>query len=419
MRSSAPTVLPTSTKNKPQQRKIAPLNTPKNIPGKKSVFCTLNASITAVDMVNESFSVEGYLKFFFQYPHMAKDQRDLGNSRFKTKYSEQELLDDGHTLPLSTKSMWANQTPTSMTLLKSWAGFDEETGIGSLQYQFATTFCEEFELVDFPFDRQLCHMVLNVRRGMWAYFSKRPEWVPEKEWGRPVVCCTLTLAPCTYSEYDFFSPYVKFPDEDNEKDKFVKPTFIACIERKTQYYLLNLVLPTFCIGGCSLTALLPSLGNYEDRLSVTTTMLLTGAAFKIATATYLPKINYATRMDLYLLSGTFALTSLVMVINAAKSLTASTSTDEIATGSATSNSSSVINELLDDFQEGGLDAVALVILSFCWILFHLVLALAIASGSKLLYRSWRKVGHMDTVGAEMRPLHANSEEPEVPHWKLE
>jgi hypothetical protein len=257
------------------------------------VYLRLQATVEGVDLLNQSFEVMGYLRVHWHDNEFPNRQKKLGNEGFKAGYGNQKLTDGGHYLPIGRENMWENASDCSV--LVEYAGFDEGTSIVTHQFKFKATFQEEFEMNYFPFDRQMCHMILNARgvNGFWSYRKHRPEWLNATDrWNNKNVCMAAELGPTVRGEYEPCAPIVRFPDTEKDREgeyAKTKPTFIVRLERIPTFYLLNLVLPTFVIGSCTLVALLPSLAEFSDRLAVTLTMLLTSVAFKLAVQTYIPK----------------------------------------------------------------------------------------------------------------------------------
>jgi hypothetical protein len=266
----------------------------------EEVFVRLQATIDDVDLPKQSFEVVGYLRVHWRAADFMARQLQLGNKLrgkttddFTPNYGNQTLIDDGHHLPIGKANMWQNVSECAV--LAEYAGFNVATHVVTHQFKFKATFREEFEMNYFPFDRQMCHMILNARgvNGNWSYCRHRPDWLGEKDrWDHPNICMAVELGPTIQSEYvGLAPPAYRFPSRVKNKREYSKSklTFIVRLERNPTFYLLNLVLPTFVIGTCTLVALLPSLADFSDRLQVTLTMLLTSVAFKLAVSNYIPR----------------------------------------------------------------------------------------------------------------------------------
>ena len=106
------------------------------------------------------------------------------------------------------------------------------------------------------------------------------------------------------TEYDLLTPWIDFTGD--------QPLMIRLrVDRKPEFYFGNIVLPNFLIvAGCFSAYPVPR-DEVADRLSVTVNLMLAAVAFRFVVETMLPKVNYLTLMDYYLLVGFIALTLLI------------------------------------------------------------------------------------------------------------
>jgi hypothetical protein len=363
--------------------------------GKKSreVFVRLQCVIYKVDLPTQSFDAQGYLVSMWEDPEKTmvidahgSDQSDNA-CPFVEKYSPQELEDDGRNVPISKTNMWENAR--ECTILNEWAGYHKsKPDVFLHQFRFKATFEERFEMQYFPYDRQLCRMVLNARsvNNKWRYMELRPAWLGENDgWGHKNVCMGCQLGPIAVEEYTPFDPEVRFPGFPDNKSGTEKPTFIVLIERKPYYYLTNVVVPTFVIGSCSLIALLPVMPDFDDRMQLTVTLLLTSVAFKLAIESFLPRVNYSTYLDYYLMRCNFSLIFLVILLNVIQACLLSD--EEIDFGSF-----AIVGDTDGDNKQARLvDFASFIVLGILWLGLHICILLDTLLKMNLLVPRWPKV----------------------------
>ena len=87
------------------------------------------------------------------------------------------------------------------------------------------------------------------------------------------------------------------------------------LQRRPQYFIWNILVPTFALTSLNFIAFAFPPSELSDRLSVTLTIMLTTAAYKFTVADKLPPVAYLTLADIYVLA-CFALTMLLAVENA-------------------------------------------------------------------------------------------------------
>lgn len=90
--------------------------------------------------------------------------------------------------------------------------------------------------------------------------------------------------------------------------------FSMAVRRYHTYYTLNLILPLFIISAISLCSFGCGRADLGDRLSVSTTMMLTAVAYKLIINADLPKLSYLTFIDKVSFAN-FAFISLVVLQN--------------------------------------------------------------------------------------------------------
>ena len=103
-----------------------------------------------------------------------------------------------------------------------------------------------------------------------------------------------------------------YTDEKMSSQNFQYPTLVLSVKliRHPSNYFFNIVLPMFVIVLMGFPCLLLEATAFTDRLSIVLTMLLTVIAYKAYTAEMIPKVNYLTWIEKYLVFSTLLLTGL-------------------------------------------------------------------------------------------------------------
>ena len=222
-------------------------------------------------------------------------------------------------------------------LLKSeiwWPDFALDDGIGPRQStsigvaitcdgfvfyeeRFLAEVHQPFDLNEFPFDTQAIDLAVSsfsqfsdrvVFVGVDEYFGDEPG-TNEASLGESEFSWSTT--EWTVDDRGFATPVL-----DNVE--YPTATFSASLDRSSNYYVLNVILPLLLIVSMSWAVFWMDFGRMTlaDRLGVSLTSLLTVVAFDFLTDDQLPKLSYSTRLDnLYVTSYVFVgLTVLVSVV---------------------------------------------------------------------------------------------------------
>eukprot|EP01038_Epipyxis_sp_PR26KG_P016862 gene16862-23109_t len=105
------------------------------------------------------------------------------------------------------------------------------------------------------------------------------------------------------------------PDYSATKKMYCQIKYGITLKRLSAYYVWNILVPTFSICSLSFLAFCYPPNDLSDRLSVTLTLLLTAAAYKVFTAQILPAISYLTYADIYI-QISFILVCMIAIENA-------------------------------------------------------------------------------------------------------
>jgi len=167
-----------------------------------------------------------------------------------------------------------------------------------------------------------------------------------------------------------------------ESDGIAAPVMIIHLERKSSYYMYNVVLPLFFIVSIMLASFTLPITDLADRLSIVLTLLLTSVAFNYIVSAWLPKKSYLTLLHKYVLLGFFLLF-----------LTATENTIIFLLDSWNGSASDVDSMNRHDTYNFA-DAIIGVVMAVFWFSLHLLIPLLSMFG--LFHESWKSV-HSRTV----------------------
>ena len=78
---------------------------------------------------------------------------------------------------------------------------------------------------------------------------------------------------------------------------------VITLKRRPGFYLLNIAFPFWLFVMLSFTSFaVPTTALLSDRISITLSMILTSAAFKIVVSTFTPPVGFATLLDHFMLA---------------------------------------------------------------------------------------------------------------------
>jgi len=239
--------------------------------------------------------------------------QDFSFQSIHPKHKTQDFLLDDDCVPLKMSEIWENRMAQGLEVPATYKYF-EDTSTLYMMFVSKVVFVERMELHRFPLDRQFLNMEFNAwvgkEQGNWNWMvydqkfamqnDRYIDWVP-KAFHKPFAVRIVS----SITEYELLTPWIEFAQEE-------QPLLVRLrVDRKPEFYFGNIVLPNFLIvAGCFAAYPVPQ-GEVADRLSVTVNLMLAAVAFRFVVETMLPKVNYLTLMDYYLLVGFIALTLLI------------------------------------------------------------------------------------------------------------
>jgi len=279
-------------KTKPAAAPVSPHVTGPD-PGTR-VWCTPCVyGISKIDPVSSTFFVK--IRIYLQWEcnlHEIESVAYLAARALAegehTKLSKSELVELEDALdPLPVPSLY-NQVGNAevlddpvMRVYSRGSGAGQTSVMWNAMYGW--TCHENFELHDFPFDRQdLCVSLKLISSLLW----ERYELV--------VHAVQFQRDAAELQEWLLCEPMV-------EKITHAQSAVKLQIQRVDTYWITNVVVVMSAISMASVLAFACPVHEVGDRLSITLTLLLTSVAFKLLLAESLPKVAYHTRMDYFLI----------------------------------------------------------------------------------------------------------------------
>jgi len=274
--------------------------------------------VTAINRIDDaSQEVDGSIYCKWRYPCYREKHEiwDAKNKRWKDKPWELPL-DDGWSVQ--------NLTHREHSRVKF---FPEEEGEynGKKVTWLAVTmkldgvFSQKFALQRYPFDNQK----IVFEFGFWGN--------PYAERGKPLDGrlalredqrwkCRVQPGACRCAdEWSLKQRRIKLRIRTTRESPKFRRSFIILqcelqVKRKPGFITWNIIVPTFFVVLVGIAGVLVSRDLEFDRFAHTGTMVLTLFAIKFSISFALPKIGYATTLDLYLLTGVMILLGIALEI---------------------------------------------------------------------------------------------------------
>ena len=147
--------------------------------------------------------------------------------------------------------------------------------------------------------RQLLQFKFTSYRKGWYWHTSKPCFVPESQiehvkLNNPI---NIRLTEHLVSAYSHKTPVINY-------DHIPRMLILCRIERKANYYMLNIQLRLFIITTCSFTSLFVDASEIGDRLSVSViiTILLAAIAYQYVIVEMLPHSSHLSYMSLFILA---------------------------------------------------------------------------------------------------------------------
>ena len=182
------------------------------------------------------------------------------------------------------------------------------TSIVYMEGKYLVILKQNMHLRLFPFD----HQDFNVAFEMEATDSKDVCFVEYEDamFDAPLPIGEADVARCGFddmetvgSKEDFVTAEITETDRTKSRRKIAYSgvSIKMRYRRLAQYYLKNVALTCFCISSFAFSVWAIDSDLVAERLGVDFTLLLTAVAFKLVATSMLPKVNYFTKLDSYIM----------------------------------------------------------------------------------------------------------------------
>jgi len=170
---------------------------------------------------------------------------------------------------------------------------DKKSGVwyNAQSIKFNTTFTEEFEVVNFPFDVQDLSMVFHeAKHNVWVPHHTMDNYLKlDKAW-----------SSITHWELDrIAASSADIPYQSGRRGSYQKVTCKVQVRRKWKGVIYRLISWLLILGIMSWSTFSVHPSDIGDRLSYAITMALTIVAFQFIISSQLPQVNYMTMLDRY------------------------------------------------------------------------------------------------------------------------
>ena len=256
--------------------------------------------IVNVDQQSETFSVVASLQLIWLEPELAFSPNSCNCSVKKMALDELISLASKNRLVLPVFTIFNQQG-------NRWSQneivFIESSGKITYQERFTATLqAPDFDFQDYPFDRQLfkVRVDLNIPTEIFTF----------KEIDNPAEPLGDELGEEEWTVIKHYSTIEKIPFGTNlEKSRFTRTIEVR---RHLNFYLFRIFIPLFLI--ISISWVIFFLKDYGRQLEVASGNLLVFVAFNFAISNDVPRLGYLTLLDRIIITS-FACAALVVLIS--------------------------------------------------------------------------------------------------------
>lgn len=172
-------------------------------------------------------------------------------------------------------------------------------------------FAERFELYRFPLDTQL----LQIRTILWScpqQITRRTAEgeVHEIECSRPVTFVNggsliyneafIQKDEWTLTDKVFISQDKSIGEKVENGIQYATLDIVIAISRHYNFYVYNIIFPIFMMVILAFSSFLPGCMEFDSKMQINLTLILTLVAFKLVVTQYVPTTSYLTYLDKYI-----------------------------------------------------------------------------------------------------------------------
>jgi hypothetical protein len=256
-------------------------------------FLVVLLDIPTIDVIDQTFTIEGTLALEWVDPRLAFDPAVEGLPFLM--YTDDNATDKLNSIWNPSLEFENARGPRDVT--NAFLGITE-TGEVYYQERFSATLATPLDLREFPFDEQILNMTVSS-------FNYPTSQMLFAEQSQIILSPNLALAEWQVSDPAQVALLAREPYgfslmppgmEPTADDLYATAVFSIPLERQPTYYIWKLLIPVFIITAISWISfwLEPTVG---ERINMTFSSMLTVVAYSFVVATTLPPINYLTRLD--------------------------------------------------------------------------------------------------------------------------
>ncbi|KAI9320274.1 neurotransmitter-gated ion-channel ligand-binding domain-containing protein [Zopfochytrium polystomum] len=244
-----------------------------------------------VDPTTNAFSIDLYLKLQWSDPRLV--------------YSGST---SSETIRLDSSKIWVpdvyfyNEHAIFDAVSESCVLKDPTQGIVVLNRHFVASLTSPFQLADFPFDDQ----AISIQLASYSYNASylTLNYYPAEQGGPANPSPFDTFSSVLWTLYDE-DPTIKRVLSDpsrNTSATYQGLWYSLFISRDPTIYILKYILPLFFVAFCSCVSYWVDPGVVPARVGFGVTLLLATVTLNFVVSGDLPKVNYATKMDYYVIT---------------------------------------------------------------------------------------------------------------------
>ena len=229
---------------------------------------------------------------------------------YELRWNDSRLVNDesGRTLPLYENWHPRIQLVNQQKVVKHFPEMVEIEPNGEVIYRQRVygSFSQPLELREFPFDRQ----VFQIQLAAASYNSEEVQLVVDSN---SRVSDIFSLPDWNIINWNAESSSIQSLHGDGAIKDMIEFTVEAT--RRSGYYITKVIIPLFLILAMSWIVFWIDPRETGPQISVSVTAMLTLIAYRFAIGTNLPKVEYMTRLDLFILwSSILVFATLIQVV---------------------------------------------------------------------------------------------------------
>lgn len=258
-------------------------------------------SITSIDTLSQSFSVDMYSEF--RVRHISSEKQQSYVEQFLSIYNIPKVISCLRQVTEDLREEWTSYSSSGLSSPSS--SNSKNMTMMMFDYCFKIrwkmTLSQRMNLKLFPFDELILEMILTINKPYCIRLIPNQEFpsvfqVHSFQWNDVF---DVINGEIMFSRVDHSLP-------SESSSGCIYPQLISSIylHRKHGFYMSNVMIPIFLISSIATASFAinedGTVMDTSSRLSLTLTLLLTAVAYKFVVASILPQLSYVTLLDSYL-----------------------------------------------------------------------------------------------------------------------